>query len=263
MSIKIIHNAGFFSCCSVRLFNIVNFINNTKQLPQNVNSSRQFKWYKNKTNEYRDITFDYFKHYSQIDEDIKINKTIMYHHEHQYKIYSKINYENLVPLVKKYFSPSNEICRIINNMEQKYNIDYDNVCVLFYRGNDKITETVLCKYSEYLIFSNNILAKNPNIKFLIQSDETEFIEYIRHHFPNNSFYFNDEIRHMNKQNNTVDMVMKEMNYQYSKYYLAITILMSKCKYVICGSGNCSIWIALYRGHSNGIRQNLNRKWYIL
>jgi hypothetical protein len=263
MSIKTIHNAGFFSCCSVRLYDIVKFINDTKQLPQNVDSSTQFEWYKNETNEDEDITFDYFKHYSQIDEDIKINETIMYHHFYQFEIYSKINYENLLPLVKKYFSSSDEICRIIDNMEKKYNIDYDNVCVLFYRGNDKIRETVLCNYSEYLEFSNNILEKNLNIKFLIQSDETEFIVYMRDNFPNNSFYFNDEIRHMNKQNDTVDIVMKEMNYQYSKYYLAITILMSKCKYVICGSGNCSIWIALYRGHSNGIIQNLNEKWYIL
>lgn len=262
MSLKSTHNAGFFSCCSLRLFDIVNFINDTNQLPDIVDSSTQFEWYKNENDKDKDITFDYFKHYSLIDENIEMNERIIYHHQDQFKIYSEINYTNIFPLIKKYFSPSDEISTIINNMEQKYNIDYDNTCVLFYRGNDKLRETTLCNYSEYLRFSNNILLKNSNIKFLIQSDETEFITYMKHNFPNNSFYFNDEIRHMNKQNNTVDIVMKEMNYQYSKYYLAITIIMSKCKYVICGSGNCSIWITLYRGHSNGIRQNLNRKWYI-
>lgn len=262
MSIIINHNSGFFSCCSLRLFNIVNFINDANQLPDDVDSSKQFEWYKNENDKDKDITFDYFKHYSQINDIIQINKNIDYHQLYQFIPYSLLNYINLIPLVKKYFSPSNEISTIINNMEQKYNIDYDNTCLLFYRGNDKLRETTLCDYSEYLQFSNNILLKNSNIKFLIQSDETEFITYMRHHFPNNSFYFNDEIRHMNKQNNTVDIVMKEMNYQYSKYYLAITIIMSKCKYVICGSGNCSIWIALYRGYSDGIIQNLNRKWYI-
>lgn len=232
------------------------------KLPNDVDSSKQFEWYKNENDKDKDITFDYFKHYSQINDIIQINENIDYHQSYQFIPYSLLNYTNLIPLVKKYFSPSNEICKIINDMEQKYNINYDNTCVLFYRGNDKQSETTLCDYSEYLYFAQNILKNNPEINFLIQSDETEFIEFMKNNFPNNSFYFNDEIRHINKCDSTVDVIMKELNYQYSKYYLAITILMSRCKYIICGSGNCSIWIAFYRENSNGMIQNLNEKWYI-
>jgi len=76
--------------------------------------------------------------------------------------------------------------------------------------------------------------------FLIQSDETEFIEFITNMFPNNSFYFKDEIRHMKKCSSTVDIKMSSQNYEFSKKYLAITIIMSKCNYIICGSGNCDI-----------------------
>ena len=108
--------------------------------------------------------------------------------------------------------------------------------------------------------ANLILEKNPNIQFLIQSDETEFIDTFTKLFPKNSFYFKDEIRIINKCNSTVDKIMKETNYLYSKYYLAITIIMSKCKYIVCGSGNCSIWIMFYRGNSNNIYQNLNNEW---
>lgn len=71
---------------------------------------------------------------------------------------------------------------------------------------------------------------------------------------NNSIIFNDEIRHINKCNNTVDKIMKDKNNEFSKYYLAITIIMSKCKYIICGSGNCLLWIMLYRNNSNNICQ---------
>ena len=137
---------------------------------------------------------------------------------------------------------------------------HDNICVLFYRGNDKITETKLCTYDEYLIYANLILNTNPNILFLIQSDETEFIEFMTKKFPHNSFYFKDEIRHITKCISTVDKLMKNTNYEFSKYYLAITIIMSKCKYIICGSGNCSIWIMLYRGNINNVYQNLKGKW---
>ena len=147
-------------------------------------------------------------------------------------------------------------------MEQKYCIDYNNICVLFYRGNDKSKETNICGYDEYIVMAKKILNETPNIKFLIQSDETEFIEYIQSVFPHNSFYFNDEIRHMNKCNSTLDICMQNSNYVFSKFYLAITIIMSKCNYIVCGSGNCSLWILLYRGNANNVYQYLAPKEYI-
>lgn len=102
--------------------------------------------------------------------------------------------------------------------------------------------------------------------FLVQSDETGFIEFITNKFPNNSFYFNDEIRHMKKCNDTVYKKMSSQNYEFSKKYLGITIIMSKCKYskckyIICGSGNCDMWIMLYRGNNKNVIQNLNGSWY--
>jgi hypothetical protein len=60
---------------------------------------------------------------------------------------------------------------------------------------------------------------------------------------------------------SLDITMKEMNSEFSQYYLSITIIMSKCKYIICGSGNCSIWIMLYRENNKNVYQNNNGKWY--
>ena len=252
MSLIILHNAGFFSCCSVRLSDIVQYINHHKKIPEHVDSSNQFKWYKNSD---RDVTYDYFKE----DTNVNItNLTINYYHTYQYHDYSTLD-PCIYPLVKKYFTPSQQIIDMITKMENKYNLMYDNICVLFYRGNDKITETRLCGYDEYIMYAKEVLKKNPHVVFLIQSDETEFIEYMSKQFPK-SFYFRDEIRHMKKCNNTVDIVFKEKNDEFSKYYLAITVIMSKCKFIICGSGNCSIWIMLYRGHSRGVYQNVNGRW---
>jgi hypothetical protein len=262
MSVTITHNAGFFSCCSVKLTKLVEFINSNKKIPDSVNSSQQFGWYKNnKNNKNNDITYDYFEHYKNINIDITY--PINYHWEHQFIDYSKLDYTHLTPLITKYFSPAENIKEIIKNIEQKYNLIYENICVLFYRGNDKRRETTLCGYDEYVKYANEIISKNPQILFLIQSDETEFIEFITTKFPDRSFYFKDEIRHMKKCNNTVDLKMCSTNYEFSKKYLAITIIMSKCKYVICGSGNCSIWIMLYRKNSKNVIQNLNRTWYTM
>jgi hypothetical protein len=256
MSVILHHNAGFFSCCSVKLNEIINYINLNFKIPNYIDSSEQFEWYK-KTSQ--DITYEYFEHYDNIT-DISINYPINYHHSHQFIDYSKLDYNNIIPVIKKYFSPSKNIINIIENIEKKYNLVYDNICVLFYRGNDKNTETKICNYDEYLIYANSIMTSNPNILFLIQSDETEFINYMSEQFPNNSFYFKDEIRYVKKCNSTVDKLMYDKNYEFSKYYLAITIIMSKCKYIVCGSGNCSIWIMFYRENNNNVYQNLNGMW---
>jgi len=258
--IKITHNAGFFSCCSVKLDKIVYFINLNKRLPDIVDSSQQFELYKNDKNKDKDITFDYFENYNNIT-DVNIIYPINYKETHQFKNYNDLDYTCITPLIKKYFSLSVEINKIVNNIKKKYNLIYENICVLFYRGNDKNTETQKCGYNEYLNYATQLLKENPKIVFLIQSDETEFIEFMTNKFPNNSFYFKDEIRHMVKCNSTVDIKMRDLNYEFSKKYLGITVIMSKCKYIICGSGNCDQWIMFYRGNNKNVIQNLNGSWY--
>lgn len=253
MSISINHNCGFFSCCSMRLDSIINYINTHAKLPDKVDTYNTYAMYK--TDIDKDITFEYYVHYDNfLNDRIILNTPINYTEDHQYKIYSELDYKNIVPVVKRYFSPSKNITDIIANMEQKYNLIYENICVLFYRGNDKITETIIPDYNEYVDYADTIIKNNPNIIFLVQSDETDFIEFITEKYPNNSFYFNDEIRHIKKENTSVDIVMKDQNNIFSKYFLAITIIMSKCKYIVCGSGNCSIWITFYRENAENVFQ---------
>ncbi len=263
--LKVNHNYGFFSCCSVRLCAILSYFNENKQLPQFVDSSESFGWYKHEEKNNSDITYDYFE--NNTTDEISFFKNIDHHHwNDQFSNYKKLDYEALHPFIKKYFTPTPEILTIVEFLEDKYNvIDYKNVCALFYRGNDKITETQLCGYGEILEKARTIQTKNPDIIFLIQSDETEFIELMTQEF-SNSFYFKDEIRHIRKNDSAQVDVMnlsdKDRNYYFSKYYLAITIVMSKCNTIVCGSGNCSIWIMFYRNNANNVYQYLNGEWFI-
>jgi hypothetical protein len=253
--LNITHTSGFFSCCSSKLTDIVSYFNKNKKLPKIIDTKEQFSLYK-QNNRKDDITFDYFKYN---DDEIKYSSYVDYHWMYQFCDYKKINYNMILPFVKKYFGITEEIQNIINTIEIKYNLDYSNICVLFHRGNDKCTETKICNYNDTIYQANKIKANNPNIIFLIQSDETEFIITMLNLFPN-SIYFKDEIRHINKMKTSVDIVYKNTNYEYSKKYLAITVIMSKCKYIICGSGNCSIWIMFYRGHASNVVQYLEGVW---
>ena len=246
---------GFFSNCSLKLFDIIIYFNCFKKLPLYIDSSQQFELYKNETN-LKDLTYEYFDH--NMTNDIEYSEKVDFFHEYQYINYDKLCFKKLTPFIDKYFSPSTKIRNLITYIENKYEItDYNNICVLFYRGNDKITEKTLPSYDDILEKAREIYNNNNNITFLIQSDEKEFINKFTQEFSNNSFYFKDEIRTINKNNNlTVDRIVVEHNFIYSQYYLAITIIMSKCKYVVCNTGNCSLWITLYRGNSKNIIQLL-------
>ena len=73
MTLIIKHNdSGFFSCCSLRLNDIVDYFNNNKCLPETVNSSNQFTWYKPKEFRNRDITYDYFENENALKNNITI-----------------------------------------------------------------------------------------------------------------------------------------------------------------------------------------------
>jgi hypothetical protein len=244
---------GFFSNCTIRLLDIILYFNAVKQLPLFVDSSTQFEWYKHGTG-MNDITNEYF--INNLDVSIFYDKPISFREQYQYIKYNKLNFTDISPFVTKYFSPTTQIKECIQFIENKYEIvDYENICVLFYRGNDKATETYLPSYQDFIVKARTLYSENNNIKFLIQSDENEFIVKMVSEFPNNSFCFKDEIRTINKTDNlSVDKINLDTNFMYSQYYLAITIIMSKCKYIVCTTGNCSLWIALYRGNANNVFQ---------
>ncbi len=253
------HNAGFFSCCTIRLLNIIDYFNKHNVSPPVVDSSAQFSWYKPHGSR-NDITHDYFKQAdpSQVIHLIWDNND---KRELQFVLYNTLKFGNIQPFIQKYFSLSDEILQIVDHMEKKYKIDYENTCALFYRGNDKVTETDIGGYSGYYDEYRRISALHPGVRFLIQSDETQFLQEMSALCGDTGVIFRDEIRHIPKQINTVDRVFANKNYEFSKYYLAITYIMSKCRYVVCGSGNCSMWIMFYRNNVDNVTQYNNGKWY--
>jgi hypothetical protein len=174
--------------------------------------------------------------------------------EDQFSDYRYLNFEALAPFIRRYFSPARAIETRMEAICAKYEIDIDNTCVLFYRGNDKATEVALPSYDQYLLAARHMRDTHPRIRFLVQSDETEFLDAVKVEFPDNHVIFYDEIRHMSKCLTTVDKAFRYQNAVMSKFYVAITFLMSRCKYVVCNSGNCSLWIVLFRGNMHGVTQ---------
>ena len=260
--IKITHNSGFFSCCSYRLFKIIEYFNKKKCLPETIDTTNSFTWYKPENRLEQDIITDYF---TLTADEIEYNKNIELSQkvfDVQFYDYNKLYFDDFNPFINKFFTPSDDILSIVSSIENKYNLpDYKNLCVLFYRGNDKMKETIPPSYSDFFRKALELKRKNENIRFLLQSDESEFLTAMLKLFPD-SIVFIDQIRHINKDCDTVDRVYYGNNYNFSKNFLAIIIIMSKCSHIICTSGNCSLWVIFFRGNANNVIQYLNQKEYI-
>jgi len=242
------HNAGFFSCYTIRLLNILSYFNKNKKCPQKIDSSNQFLDYK--INKKEDYTYKYIKLNDTLNieyyNDIKITNE---NKEEQFSNYKNINFQVIKPFIDKFFLPSDNIRHIINQLENKYKLNYEKLAVFYYRGTDKCMETNLCDYNTFIEKAKEIKNNNTNIKFLIVSDEISLIKLFKNIFPE-TIVFEELLNNMGR------------SFIHSLFMLASVLIMSKAKYIICTSGNVSLWIILFRGHNNNIYQYLSIKEYI-
>jgi hypothetical protein len=253
--LNIIHNAGFFSCCSVRLHHIINFFNTHRRLPVSIDSSCLFAAYKiNANNHEEDISKLLFE--DQPFQNIEFVRNVDYIESYQYKPYKKLDLNNINPFIEKYFNPTKEVLDYIEFLEQKYNIDYANIASVFYRGNDKVTETVIGSYSEYFNKCQEIYNKNNNIKFLIQTDELEFRDEFKNNFSNSFFLEEMPCIKSRKYSVVHKLINRKERPEFGKKILSATKIVSKCKHLVTHSGNCGIWAVLFRGNTENVHQLL-------
>jgi hypothetical protein len=261
--IRFFHQYGFFSFCSLLLQNLVEFFNEQGRFPiaDELDFRENLTWYKPEGSQHRSVFNDFFQQPS--GTLTRERSSIQFHNDDQYKLFPTLPLADLIPIVREYYTPTDEIRTIEREIEQEFNlIEYENICCLFYRGNDKITETSLSSYDEYINIGKRLRQENPNIRFLVQSDETEFIETMARTFEG-IIVFNGHIRHIPRHGGSqVDKMMTPtMNYNFIKQYIAITSIMSKCKYIVTQSGNCGMWIVMMRGSAEGVYQFKDGTWH--
>jgi hypothetical protein len=253
--------SGFFSTCSLILTYTFEFFNKNKKLPILIDSSKMFGVYKNHVNQdiykicfyEKDIDIKY-------EDDIFFSKTKM---EGQFSDYKLLNFEKVLPFVRKYFNPTNFITEKIDYLESKYNINYNNnYCGVFYRGNDKIKETQKPPYEEVLIKALELKNKNPDVIFIVQTDEEEFLHFFLNNF-SNSIYFKE----IPVIQNSMTTVARAIENNLDKldilgYFIASIFIQSKLKNIICSSGNCELFIVFFRENANGVFQYLKKNEFI-
>jgi len=261
MSIKLKpHLYGFFSCCSVRLYDIIKFFNSENKLPVLVDSTESFGLYKKDEN--HDLIFDFFEKYKTTNSNEYSNVIPIDCWMFQFTNYKGIPYSRIIPFVKTFFKPNKSIKSISDNLIKQYNINLDNCIAVYYRGTDKKCETHIDSFDS---FYNKIIdllksINNENIQILIQTDTQQFLDYIKPKlFDKNVIVIKENStstteRGIHNENNNIQ------NYNDIQILLSIILIMSKCRHIICTSGNVSVWTLFFRENAENVHQNLNCQW---
>jgi hypothetical protein len=215
----------------------------------------------------QDITHMFFKHPSECELPEPIDSNINYNNTHQYLPYSQLDYQNVIPVVKKFFEPSADINEIMKHFENKYSIDTTKCIAVYYRGTDKINETKLDSFHSYYAQLTELLSHpdNHGCKILLQSDSAQFFDYMKDKFHGsphsaNLFAIEEIVPTRSTTNGAHCERTGQINHCDIKHLLAVVLTISKCKHVICSSCNVAQWIMFYRGNSTNVHQSLNLEW---
>ena len=271
ITFKLIHpddDAGFFSCCLFRLYHILNYIKDHKRKPPLVDTSDNFKLYTNKRVHKNvnsdilqrlDVTHDYFEYYLN-NYDLDLPSTDVRHTwSDAHSPFSSLDYEEISKAMRIYMSPSKKINFIIDTLIEKYRICYEETVAVYYRATDKVIETQIATFDDFYNKTINVISKK-NVKVLVQSDSFEFIEFIKGKNIDNLVIFDE-----NKTSSTAKGVHHEThtddNYEEMFYLLSTVIIISRCKYIVCGNSNVSLFMMYYRGNCENVTQFCNGKWY--
>lgn len=255
--IYVTHNAGLFSCCTIRLIFALLFYNERKRLPI-LDSSKQFAFYKDGRT--GDLTPELFDAEARI---VTIGKDTATMSEEPGEIsftdYSKLNFSDLNDFLKVYFSPSHRVGDNIYALTHKYSLDFENLCAVFYRGNDKIRETPEIPYSVFFDKAQEVLNDNPEVKFFLMPDESEFKTAFMARFPNTICF--EETLTMPKKNSAIFYeIPPSEKPKHAVQFLSEVYIAAKCKHLITHSGNGGMWAVLFRGHAENMHQYLIDKW---
>jgi len=157
-------------------------------------------------------------------------------------------------IIEKYISPNETVLNRADKFIKDYNIDLDNTISMHYRGTDRHTEEFLTTPEYFALQAKKILQYDKNLKILIQSDQSDVTDYFNKIFSDRCFYFK-ELPQTNSKTEGVHVIQDYTDkLQYGIDYLASTIIISKCKYVITYEWNGGIWEAFYRGNLNNFYQ---------
>lgn len=251
MKLKLNHDRGFFSCCSVACFDIIQYIKKHKSVPE-VDFSNLFQRY------YTDFSGQnvynmYFKFNESQELNIDEILKIKYNKESLFN-YKEEELENIKPIIQKWFNPSDSVLKYIELFIKKYEIDTNKTLAICFRGTDKIKDVEEPTYENFISQVPSIIKNKGVDRVFIQTDQTQFIDFFKNSYPNISFFTIKEIQTTTSKQNLYKGLIEGSPILQAQMFLASTQILSNCKFLINHTGNVARWIVKYRGSTKNMIQ---------
>ena len=248
------HNSGFFSNCSIALYGIVQYANHHKKLPQKVDFSHTFQNFRSAQT---DNPYEHFFLVKDEPESKVVHDEIIAFNALSIFDYRQEPFEQIVPFVQRYFSPSRAVMKKVDMLMEKWRVKPEKTIAVCYRGTDKFRDTGLATFEDFITKAIVFQQKYPDYHILIQTDQAQFWHAATtklknvYRFSETPFTSTNTVMH--------EIIDQADKIEWTQWFLAATIVVSRCAFVVNHSGNVARWICLYRQNTNNMTQYLRPK----
>ena len=242
-------NCGFYSN-EFQVFNSLLVLLRHGLIPERIDYSLGYRHFKKDPNQ--DIYLDFHKINEKIDLDLFADIPLPDSNKCQFDLYLFDIYNKIRD---RFLNPSDLIVERKNILINKYKFDPQKTISVLYRGTDKATELKLGSPTEYLNVVKNILKDNPNFKVLLQTDQTQVIQYFYDQLGDILITF--EETPSTTSNRVIWSLLEQSDkdlVDWSQWFDAALRCVSECKYLVNHTGNVAFFANLYRGNIDGVHQ---------
>ena len=242
-------NCGFYSC-ETQVFNSLLILLRHGLTPDRIDYSLGYRHFK------KDPEKDIYPDFHQIDSsqslDFYTEVELPDSNKCQFGLY---NFDVYNQIISRFFGPSNIVKERKDVLIEKYNIDFSKTISVLYRGTDKGTELTLASPQDYMTVVKNILKEHPDFRVLIQTDQTQVIQYFHNELGDKVFWF-DETPSTSTSRVIWSLIEDSGRdaIDWSQWFDAALRCTSDCEYAINHTGNVGFWLNLYRGNTDNVYQ---------
>ena len=242
-------NCGFYSC-ETQVFNSLLILLRHGLTPDRIDYSLGYRHFK------KDPEKDIYPDFHQIDSnqslDFYTELELPDSNKCQFGLY---NFNVYNQIISRFFGPSNIVKERKDVLIEKYNIDFSKTISVLYRGTDKGTELTLASPQDYMTVVKNILKEHPDFRVLIQTDQTQVIQYFHNELGDKVFWFDETPS--TSTSRVIWSLMEDSGrdaIDWSQWFDAALRCTSDCEYAINHTGNVGFWLNLYRGNTDNVYQ---------
>lgn len=242
-------NCGFYSN-EFQVFNSLLTLLRHGIIPERIDYSLGYRHFKKDPNQ--DIYPQFHKINEEINLDLFSNIPLPDSNKCEFDLYRFDIYNQIRD---RFFNPSNIILERKNFLIDKYKFDPQKTISVLYRGTDKGTELKLASPTDYLKVVKRILKDNPNFKVLLQTDQTQVIQYFYDQLGDILITF--EETPSTTSNKVIWSLMEQSDkdsIDWSQWFDAALRCVSECKYLVNHTGNVAFFANLYRGNIDNVFQ---------